>query len=46
MKSNKIKEVFGLCFQTGIFSFKQYLTYFYILFHPYVFLQMFSNNNF
>ena len=26
--------------------FKQYFTYFYVLFHPHVFSQMFSNNNF
>ena len=36
-----------VCVFKQLFSvFKQYFTYFYTLFHPHVFPQMFSNNNF
>ena len=33
-------------FKQPFFIFKQYFTYFYIFFHPHVFSQIFSNNNF
>ena len=36
-----------VCVFKQLFSvFKQYFTYFHTLFHPHVFSQMFSNNNF
>ena len=49
-RSDFVKIVLGgvwFVFSNNYFSvFKQYFTYFHTLFHPHVFLQIFSNNNF
>ena len=46
-KQNKTVREYLVCvFKQSFSDFKQYFTYFYILFYPHVFSQIFSNNNF
>ena len=43
---SKLRECLVCVFKQLFSVFKQYFTHFHVLFHPHVFLQIFSNNNF